>query len=49
MQDGNISEDAKKEKMESLLEAYKHFYGNLKNLLVNDLRGIVICGHSMIS
>lgn len=49
MQDYNLSKDEKKKKMESLLQSYKTFYGNLKDLLVRNLRGIVICGHSMIS
>ena len=49
MQDRSISQDEKQIKMEDLLKAYKCFYGILKKLLVDDLRGLAICGHSMIS
>ncbi len=49
MQNDKINDNTKKETMENLLENYKDFYGELKRLLDEDLRSIIICGHSMIT
>ena len=44
-----ITREQKIKNIENTFNSFKSFYGLLKELLVKELRSVVICGHSMIA
>lgn len=45
----NITKEQQKANIERTLDTHKQFYGLLKELLDEELRSVIICGHSMIT